>query len=206
MKYKLALLFIIWTVLLKSQNVAVITDTLHVRLLKDVDVDSIIAIRDENQFSSPWEVYFDQNKNKLAYKSIIKGDTCFTYDYWRSNGKLKRKTKQYIEPTAKYPIWVYEEIHCENGQLIRETNPNPINKKIRVVNYYCNGKKKSEYTNINNIFQYEGEVATWYENGRRQMQGFYKETKEEGTWNYWNESGDLTKVEIYKDGKLIETK
>ncbi|HEY0030192.1 MAG TPA: hypothetical protein VGC65_05495, partial [Bacteroidia bacterium] len=186
-----------------AQKTALYNDPAHVRtfLGREPELDTVLLIIDEDHYTVPWKVYFDEAKTKLAFESVIHGDTCIESTYWRSSGKLKKKDKNYkVDGDYK---WIYEELYCENGQLIRKDNPNnPAEEKV--VNYYCNGKKKNEFT-MHGI-NWEGPFTKWYENGQMESFGHYIKTQKDGEWKYWNEKGDLLITEIYKTGVLIESK
>ena len=40
--------------------------------------------------------------------------------------------------------------------------------------------------------------------GRKQMEGTMKNGKNEGLWTWWDEDGNITKTERYKDGELVK--
>ncbi len=54
---------------------------------------------------------------------------------------------------------------------------------------------------------YVGGWTTWYP-GRKHIysQGFFFRGEKKGTWTYWDEKGNVLKVEEWQDGKLIETR
>lgn len=206
MRHKLFIILTFLSLGIRAQNVTTFSDTLHVATYLDrnqPEIDTAIDIIDGNHYSVPWKVYFDQNKTKLAYESIIHGDTCTEFNYWRSNGKLKRKMKYYKLPNEDFYVWVYEEIYCENSQLIRKGNHN--NKGTEhIINYYCNGKKKNEFTFVD--IDWEGLFTTWYESGQKETEGQYSKNQKQGEWRYWDETGKIKLIENYKDGKLLEKK
>jgi len=206
MKYIVPTILTLFALTIRAQNITVFSDTMHVGInlnKQQPELDTTIYILDDNHYSVPWKIYFDNAKTKLAYESIVKGDTCTEFNYWRSNGKLKRKMKYYILPNEDFYNWVYEENYCENGQLIRKCNPNNP-KTEHIINFYCNGKKKSEFTFVG--INWEGLFTTWFENGQKESDGYYTKTKKQGEWKYWNENSELVLTEIYKDGELIESK
>ena len=47
-------------------------------------------------------------------------------------------------------------------------------------------------------------VREYYENGQIKSEGNFKAGKEDGKWIYYNEDGSISKVEEYKDGKLVK--
>lgn len=212
MKNKLFAILTLITLSTGAQNVTLFSDTLHVGKYyssSEPDLDTIIYIVDDNRYNVSWKVYFDQNKTKLALESIIQGDTCVEHKYWRENGNIKTKTKYYKSPEYKLSNdafdvkAVYEEIYCKNGQLIRKCNPN-YKKTEHIINFYCNGNKKNEFTFVG--MHWEGAYTVWYGNGQKESEGYYIKTKKNGEWKYWTEKGELILLENYKDGEIIETK
>ena len=47
-------------------------------------------------------------------------------------------------------------------------------------------------------------VVTFHENGQLRSRGNYKDGKQEGVWERYDENGNLTKTEEWKDGELIK--
>ena len=43
----------------------------------------------------------------------------------------------------------------------------------------------------------------YFDNGQI-LEANYKDGKEDGKWTFWNENGQITVQENYKDGELIE--
>ena len=205
MKHKLFIILTFIALGIRAQSVTVFSDTIHVgMILKTLqpELDTTFYIIDDNHYTVSWKVYFDQSKTKLAYESVIHGDTCIESNYWRSTGKLKKKIKNYKAGVDWY-LWIYEEMYCENGQLIRKDNPSNKGSEL-VINYYCNGKKKNEFTVVG--INWDGPFTTYFENGQKESDGHYIKTMKDGEWKYWKENGELHFIEIYKDGNLIETK
>ncbi|MCW3085696.1 MAG: hypothetical protein JWP12_3062 [Bacteroidetes bacterium] len=190
---------------LKAQQVFLYSDSAHVVkfLSTEPELDTIVLISDKDYNTVPRKVYFDQKKTRLAFEVIIKGDTTITNDYWRSNGKLKRLQTSYKLPNEDFYVADYQEFYCENGQLIRKGHLNNTGTE-HIINYYCNGKKKNEFTFIG--MYWEGLYTAWYENGQKENEGNYVKTKKDGEWKYWDQSGKLLLIEIYKNGELTESK
>ena len=46
-----------------------------------------------------------------------------------------------------------------------------------------------------------GDILSYYENGKLRSEGNYKEGKKEGVWKEWYENGQLDEIINYKDGK-----
>jgi antitoxin component YwqK of YwqJK toxin-antitoxin module len=42
-----------------------------------------------------------------------------------------------------------------------------------------------------------GKTTTWYENGKKRYDGFYKNDLESGKWTYWNEAGELVNTQDF---------
>ena len=52
----------------------------------------------------------------------------------------------------------------------------------------------------------DGLIEEFYENGQLKSKGNYKDGKEDGLWEYFDEDGKETKTEEWKGGKLIPFK
>ena len=188
-----------------AQSKLVISDTIKVKYKTSqwVGIDSTVIINsNEEGYCKFYEVYFDKNFRTLAYKSVVIGDSCIEYDFWR-NGKLKKKTI-YLIDEVQSPIWWYDELYCANGSLIFE-GPSPNQKgRKHYIHYYCNGNKREEFE-VENVGVY-GLMRTWYENGNLQSDSYYENSTPIGKWTYYDKNQKVNKVEIYKKGELIETK
>ena len=44
---------------------------------------------------------------------------------------------------------------------------------------------------------------SFYKNGQLKFRGNYKDGEQHGLWEYFDESGNLTKTEEWEDGELI---
>lgn len=168
--------------------------------------DSIVFIKShiENEwkynYCGSYEVYFDEQFEQLAYKSVETPDSCITFDYWR-NGKIKKITvyKKNLEGLEGIAAWWYEETYCENGQLMYKGPSNLQPGKKLCTNYYCNGNKRLEFYLLG--IGPDGKMTRWFENGKIQSEFYYKENEPIGEWKYWNEDGMLFKIEIYSNGE-----
>ena len=47
-------------------------------------------------------------------------------------------------------------------------------------------------------------VIERYESGQKKKEGTYKSGKREGVWTYWDDKGNVTKTETYKNGELVK--
>jgi antitoxin component YwqK of YwqJK toxin-antitoxin module len=191
---------------MKGQNVGFIDDTLAIfhygNLADDKDIDSTVYFLDFDKRYNNWIIYFDYAKQHLAYQSNLKGDTCIMINYWR-NGNIKERT---IYAKGKFNLfeWYSEEEYCKNGQLIFKDCPIQTEEKKLVLRYYCSGQLKMKWWIQGHTA--DGLFTQWYENGKIKSEWNFVNKKQEGEWKYWDESGKLQKIEIYKEGKLIETK
>lgn len=68
--------------------------------------------------------------------------------------------------------------------------------------FYNNGirKSKGEYTeNIKNGFYKE-----YYISGNTECEGFYKNDKQDGEWVFYSEAGEIIKIVLYNEGKILK--
>ncbi len=74
------------------------------------------------------------------------------------------------------------------------------------INYYDNGNYKEVGNYVKN--RVEGPINKYYRNGQLKAEGTYKDWRIRiGVWNYYDESGKLTRTEDYGDkGNLIDVK
>ena len=168
------------------------------------DIDSLVYIHSgggDCTLCDDYLVYFDNEFQNIAYVSQSFGDTCVVQDFWR-NGNLKRKTV-YLKHSDGFPIWWFDEIYCQNGQVIfKGPSPNQPGKKL-FINYHCNGTKKLEF--YHEGMGADGKMTWWYANGKLESESYYDNNEPTGEWKYWNEDGLLIKTERYEAGKLVET-
>lgn len=147
----------------------------------------------------PHVIYFDEQKTMVAYESKTDGDTCITYDYWR-NGQLKVYNR-FVVDEYNFPVWTYEEVYCENGQLIRFSYPN-LREPQFIENYYCNGNLKNQFTL--DMATTIGEMTWHWENGNKNWQGSSEKNRKYGIWQRWDEYGSLSELSVYEDNWAIE--
>jgi len=70
--------------------------------------------------------------------------------------------------------------------------------------WYENGKK--EYEGTYKDGKQDGLVTQWYENGQIFWKGTLKDGEQQGLHTYWYENGKKSFEETYKDGELISKK
>lgn len=164
-------------------------------------------------------IYDDQGtilKDTLWYptgeiKSITaRIDTIQYYHEWYKNGQMKNKAISSVDfySGGKLEEWRW----WENGQLLNYNLSNYG--KQQMVVYDSTGKKVLESTFIDmpGLFNV-GTYTEWWPNGQKYVEWQYKDgnTRAEanykiGTWNWWDESGNLVKQEFYKNNKLVDVK
>jgi antitoxin component YwqK of YwqJK toxin-antitoxin module len=113
-----------------------------------------------------------------------------TEDYY-PNGQLKRKF-HYVRKNEEVDS-ISNESYYENGQLWFKNN-------------YLTGHGESYHRNgqlqcgppDNNI------ARCYHPNGELREKGMILNGEQTGLWEYFDEEGNLTKTEEYKDGELIE--
>lgn len=203
-KYSLLFLIILYYNCLSSQIIHETYSSDTIKIEKEIIFDTDILIPDtfyniksfENE-NEHWKVFYSINKDNLLLEKYCINDSCYTFQYF-FNGNLKRK-----QVTIEGFNLVYEEIWCENGQLIRKVDYTIMPQHI--TNYYCNGKKKNEFTL--NEYRAIGIHLWWYDNGQIKTEGFFNnEGNQSGIWKYYDDHGKLLKEEKYDDGKLKDTK
>lgn len=198
---------------LAAQNKTYIGDTSNVIYVKSYDanpeLDSITVVKARNS-DSDWIVYFDKTEKSIAYSSYLNGDSLITCDYWR-NGKLKQKNVKIKDKMRGFYIWIIQQIYCQNGQCVAILFPNDP-KKHHYITYYCDGKKKHEYNEINGRF--DGEEYWYYPDGKIRSTASYRYVFTDdsishnypvGEWKFYDLSGKIDSTQVYKHYKLIKT-
>jgi antitoxin component YwqK of YwqJK toxin-antitoxin module len=108
---------------------------------------------------------------------------------------------------------LFSPIYSQERKVIEKAYPdgkpslvvfyNTKSEKIREVSYYPNGKVDYEGT-----FKDGKEHGTWiyyYDDGQKKFEENYKNGVEDGKQYEWEPDGQLTKIEIFKEGKLLKT-
>ena len=57
---------------------------------------------------------------------------------------------------------------------------------------------------VNSQTPFTGSEVSYYENGKLERRGNLKEGEQDGMWETFEEEGNLTKTEEWKDGELVE--
>ena len=144
------------------------------------------------------------NTNKVASKLLNKMDAKSKERVINVSETEKRNRIIYvIGESQPYTGNVVE--YYKNGQKKAEyylVNGRPSGLSIM---YYNNGKKKLECT-INSDdtsftgIKMEGKVTEWYENGQKKSEYYLKDNVIEGNKTVWDEGGDITSQQTYKNG------
>ena len=124
-------------------------------------------------------------KTKCNY---LNGKQAGSFEEFDSLGK---KVKETIYSNGK----MIKLIYFKNGKKSCEINE--IEK--RIYSYYENGNIEAEVPNYDDTCKY------FYKNGKKKKLGFFKEGKENGIWNFFDEKETLKKNVNYKDGVAIDS-
>lgn len=134
------------------------------------------------------------NGQLMSFTNYAKGRRNGPMRYWYKSGKKQSETyyeNGFLVDTSF--SWY------ENGQLKNwSLHDGKGERTLAYTHYYEDGQKSVEIT--------ETTQKRWHPNGVLSFEGKIVDHKSEGKLKYYNEDGDLTKVEIYKNGKLKKTK
>lgn len=169
--------------------------------------------------------FFHEN-GKLAIKGrYINGTQDGLWEWWYENGNKKD------EATIKQGVYIGQRKHWyENGKLKQvETITGECFGECcngQVVNYYENGQVEDESTMFNGartgkyIYRYdngqtmkeenfsaglkEGKYFEWYKDGKKWVEGNYKADKQDSVWTWYDTTGVVKSIQLYKDGEFIK--
>jgi antitoxin component YwqK of YwqJK toxin-antitoxin module len=140
-----------------------------------------------------WKIYFDKNGNEVNtleeayfYREITfsnegKLSNEMVTDFYKNGNKKFEGFLIQIEPDV---INGETKFYHENGSLKSQGLMDKNFKKERWVDYFENGNIRLEY----------------------ELREYYNKEQKIGVWSYFDESQKLEKIEIYRDGNLVETK
>lgn len=153
---------------------------------------------DSNKLSPMFEFY-DNGKLMFTGYYDSKGQKQDQYTSYYKSGKLK--TKGFYKDDVPYGKW---EVFYPSGQhkLISIKKEGKIDGEY--LSYYETGNLKVEGYLI--MGQYEKTWKWYHPNGQLKLIGDYKENKEQGEWVFYTEDGEISKIEVYNNGELLETK
>ncbi len=94
----------------------------------------------------------------------------------------------------------YQERWCENGQLLAVDSIG--RDQLTYEEYHCNGTIKIKASK-NKRGSFVGGYRSYFENGKIESEGRYLvhngfETIKDGEWKYFDETGEISSVENYK--------
>ncbi|CAL2060597.1 hypothetical protein [Tenacibaculum sp. 190524A05c] len=178
-----------------------------------------------------WKDYYENGilKSKYNYHCGLKQGNFFNYQsdgklYWiefysaniemgtqdfYENGvleKISTYSYEYSEQDEQNLKRTVETEYYEDGSLkiqrvIQEFKDDIEKESFK--EYYLNGFLKTESTIIN--LDKNGIYREFYENGNTKYEGFFKDDIPIDKQYFYNSNGEVTKVETWKDGKIIET-
>lgn len=148
---------------------------------------------------------------QLEYSLKCNSDSCLFLMYYES-GQLKRKdVDRIVDSVRQLPHFKIE--YHNNGQKLHTPIDYTSDTVITVKYFYESGETMIERQLING--HYYGAFTYWYKSGQVQFTGEYKKKKKPnqtkdsikvGRWEYFDEAGQLLRVETYRWGKLVKVK
>jgi antitoxin component YwqK of YwqJK toxin-antitoxin module len=140
------------------------------------------------------EYYYYRNKN-------IKKKTTHCYHCFEQDGDGYQYPKKYFHYAPHK-----EEYFCENGQFTRSYNFGVTEKDVKT--YYCNGNTRSYIEKYYKQMKLVGEFIYYYENGKINYKGHFKEHEEGepqnvsvevGEWTYYDVDGNVERIELFDE-------
>ena len=58
---------------------------------------------------------------------------------------------------------------------------------------------------VNSTTPFTGSSVEYHDNGQLEKRGNYKNGKQDGLFEFFNENGNLTSTQTYRNGELVET-
>lgn len=123
-----------------------------------------------------------------------------------SSGSLKGINSATWESGEHMDIRYYE-----NGQLMSKFVQNAG--RQNAIHFYENGSIMAEYDFVDMTFLIVGRLVEYYPNGQIKHKAFYEESESRegagirtGTWKWWDEEGNLIRLETYKKNVLMDKK
>lgn len=123
---------------------------------------------------------------------FLEKTSTFSYEYSEHDDHDLMKTVE-----SEY----YEDGSTKIQRIIQELKDDI--EKENYKEYYKNGFLKIESEIID--LDKDGIYREFYENGNKKYEGFFKNDNPIDKQYFYNLKGEITKIEIWKDGKLIET-
>jgi len=123
---------------------------------------------------------------------LLSKNSTFTYEYSEHDGHDLKKT---IE--TEY----YEDGSIKVQRIIEELKDDIEKEEFR--EYYQNGFLKTESIIID--LDKNGIFREFHENGNTKYEGIFKDDEPIDKQYYYNKNGEVTKIETWKDGKIVNT-
>lgn len=131
----------------------------------------------------------DQERNSNAIMKDGKWTT------WFENGKVK--SEEFYDKGTMTGEW---KMFHENGQAESQINFNTG----KAIHYNNKGGISSEGNMAAGMIQ-TGEWTGYHENGTKNFKGSYdKDGKKDGVWIFWDEKGNVSGEQTFKNGVLIK--
>ena len=159
------------------------------------------------------ETYYFGDRLKQLYYLNKDGEIQGAYRSWHENGILQGKGF-YIN-NKKNGLWTF---YYDNGQLqsaggyfndkafgiweFHETVNNIVDQDLQYT-YYPNGQLKQDFY-LNKTDKLNGPYTSWYENGMIYENGTYTNGAKSGTWESYDEYGNLQNRQLYFNDMPIE--
>jgi len=95
-------------------------------------------------------------------------------------------------------------VYYKDGRIAKEViYENGILQGI-IKEFFANGRLK--FTGLYRDGNLEGKVEWFHPNGAKKVRGYYKYAVQVNAWTYYDKNNKPTRIEFYKEGKLIWTK
>lgn len=150
-----------------------------------------------------------QKDGKLNWIDFYTVDKKMGTQEFHENGlleKISTYSYEYSEHNEHHLKRTVETEYYEDGSLkiqrVIQELKSGLEKEI-FKEYYPNGFLKTESKIID--LDKNGIYREFYENGNTKYEGIFKDDKPIDKQYFYNSQGEITKIEIWKDGKIIET-
>lgn len=179
------------------------------------------GILENGKENGKWVFYYE-NGNKKCEGILENGKKQGEWKWYLESGGWVNSTETYLNNVLHGP---YKEYY---GNLSYKTTGQFTNGKKDGIwkKFFENDQKSYEYYKDDNIYKiehfykngsklFEGDVTNgiaqiviYTKAGKKTSEGKFDVTKKIklGDWKYYDENGNLTKIETYKDGKVVSTK
>ena len=152
----------------------------------------------------------------------FKGNLYFKYQYWEDdpikvtnvNGKnvdfdSKGRKKSEVVHINGLPDGLRTEWY-ENGNIKSQSIVKGVDTEGQYGQYKIEGIKTGYYENGVKFYETNfvgglpsGSTKVWFESGKKQLIGYFKDGERDSTWIIWNENGSKRSESSYKNGKRL---